>query len=272
MAKLQDLFSQARRTQSGGGMGFLSKARTESKPHVASLVVEFPTVVAGSAEAALKAGADGLLFAWNGKDTTQLETSLETIKQEIESARTLQEELVAGLRLTGGWETLTRESLLQIKEQGIQYIVLPLNAPAHLLALETKEVEKVVTVPLHATGQDSLSRFFVPLATRSLDSLSGIGALLADFGFKSTPGALTIEDVAYYRGLRETVRYPIFIPVRGELNEADAHTLKLLGIQAALLTASSSVETTAQQIKNVRELLEKLFQEEKDIPAPSIRR
>jgi hypothetical protein len=170
MAKLQDLFSQARRTQSGGGMGFLSKARTESKPHVASLVVEFPTVVAGSAEAALKAGADGLLFTWNGKDSTQLET----IKQEIESARALQEELVAGLRLTGGWESLTRESLLQIKEQGIQYIVLPLNAPAHLLALETKEVEKVVTVPLHATGQDSLSRFFVPLATRSLDFLSGI--------------------------------------------------------------------------------------------------
>jgi hypothetical protein len=268
MAKLQDLFSQARRTQSGGGMGFLSKNKTESKPHVASLVVEFPTVVAGSAEAALKAGADGLLFAWNGKDTTQLET----IKQEIESAHALQEELVAGLRLTGGWEKLTRESLLQIKEQGIQYIVLPLNAPAHLLALETKEVEKVVTVPLQATGQDNLSRFFVPLSIRSLDSLTGIGALLADFGFKSTPGALTIEDVAYYRGLRETARYPIFIPVGGELNEADAHTLKLLGIQAALLTASSSVETTTQQIKHVRALLEKLFQEEKDVPSPGIRR
>ncbi len=270
MAKLQDLFSQARRTQSGGGMGFLSKNKTESKPHAASLVVEFPTVTAGSAEAALKAGADGLLFAWNGKDTAQLES----IKQEITSARALQEELVAGLRLTGGWGTLTREDLLQIKEQGIQYIVLPLNAPAHLLALESKELEKVVTVPLQATGQDNLSRFFIPLAIRSLDALNGIGALLVDFGFKSSPGALTIEDVAYYRGLREAARYPVFVPVEGELNEADAHTLKILGIQAALLTASASVETTTQQIKNVRELLEKLSQEEKekDTPPPSIRR
>jgi hypothetical protein len=268
MAKLQDLFSQARRTQSGGGMGFLSKNKAESKPHAASLVVEFPNVVAGNAEAALKAGADGLLFTWNGKDTAQFEI----IKQEITSARSLQEELVAGLRLTGGWDNLTRESLLQIKEQGIQYIILPLNAPAHLLALETKEVEKVVAVPLYTTAQDNLSRFFVPLAIRSLDTLTGIGALLADFGFKTTPGALTIEDVAYYRGLREAARYPIFVPIQGELTEEDAHTLKILGIQGAILTASASVETTTQQIKNVRELLEKLSQEEKDVSPPSIRR
>ena len=61
MAKLQDLFSQARRAQSGSGIGFLGKSKPESKPHAASLVVEFPIVVAGNAEAAVKAGADGLL-------------------------------------------------------------------------------------------------------------------------------------------------------------------------------------------------------------------
>src|SRR5436305_14654540 len=100
MAKLQDLFSQARRAQSGSGIGFLGKSKPESKPHTASVVVEFPTVAAGSAEAVVKAGADGLLFAWNGTDTAQLEA----IQQEITSARTQNEDLVTGLHLTGGWE------------------------------------------------------------------------------------------------------------------------------------------------------------------------
>jgi hypothetical protein len=268
MAKLQDLFSQARRAQSGSGIGFLGKSKPESKPHAASLVVEFPTIVAGSAEAAVKAGADGLLFTWNGKDTAQLET----IQQEITSAQSIHEDLVTGLQLTGGWATLTRETLLQIKEKGVQYIILPLNAPAHLLALESKEVEKVITVPLQSGTQDNLTRFFVPLAIRSLAALSGIGAIVADFGFKATPGTLSIEDVAYYHGLREVAHHPAFIRIQGELNEADAHTLKILGIQAVILTASSDAATTTQQVKNIRELLEQLFQEEKDIPAPGIRR
>lgn len=268
MAKLQDLFSQARRAQSGSGIGFLGKSKPESKPHAASLVVELPTVTGGNAEAIIKAGADGLLFTWNGKDTAQLDT----IQQEITSAQAIHEDLVTGLHITGGWETLTREILLQIKERGIQYIILPLNAPAHLLALESKEVEKVITVPLQATTEDNLSRFFVPLAIRSLAALSGIGAIVVDFGFKTAPGALSIEDVAYYHGLREVAHHPAFIRIQDELSEADAHTLKLLGIQAVILTASEAVATTTQQIKKVRELLETLFQEDKDVPAPGIRR
>ena len=68
MAKLHDMFTQARRGQSGGGMGFLGKNRAETKPRAAAIVVEFPQITAGSAEAALKAGADGLLFRWDGKE------------------------------------------------------------------------------------------------------------------------------------------------------------------------------------------------------------
>ncbi|HEY4387111.1 MAG TPA: hypothetical protein VGN34_21860, partial [Ktedonobacteraceae bacterium] len=79
MPKLQDMFTQARRAQSGGGMGFLGKNKSETKPKAAALVVEFPTVQTGGAEAALKAGADGLLFTWDGKD----KAVLEAIKEEI---------------------------------------------------------------------------------------------------------------------------------------------------------------------------------------------
>src|SRR5947207_157155 len=106
MAKLQELFTQARRGQSGGGMGFLGKNRAEVKARSAALVVDFPRVTAGNAEAALKAGADGLLFNWDGKD----EAVLETLKKEIESAKTSNEQLVCGLRLTGNLAQVDRET------------------------------------------------------------------------------------------------------------------------------------------------------------------
>src|ERR1022692_2146101 len=72
MAKLQDMFTQARRAQNAGGMGFLGKNKSETKPRAAALVVEFPTVQPGGAEAVLKAGADGLLFTWDGKNKATL--------------------------------------------------------------------------------------------------------------------------------------------------------------------------------------------------------
>src|SRR5579859_5964771 len=131
MTKLQELFTQARRGQSGGGMGFLGKNKTEVKARSAALVVDFPHVTTGSVEAALKAGADGILFNWDGKD----EAALETFKQEIESGKASNEQLVSGLRLTGNLAQIDRETFTTIKEQGFQYILLPFNAPARLLAL-----------------------------------------------------------------------------------------------------------------------------------------
>jgi hypothetical protein len=51
------------------------------------------------------------------------------------------------------------------------------------------------------------------------------------------------------------------------MNEADAYTLMTLGIQAVILAASKNEETTRQQIAALRELLEKIHQEEKETPS-----
>src|SRR5947209_1386077 len=144
MAKLHDMFTQARRAQGGSGLGFVGKNKPTSKPRAAALVVEFADFDAGSAEAAIKAGADGLLFTWNGKDTSLLDT----LKQAIDSAKSGSENVVCGLNITGGWEKLERENLEHFKEQGVNYIVLPMHAPARLLALEIKDLELVVSVPM----------------------------------------------------------------------------------------------------------------------------
>lgn len=257
MAKLQDLFTQARRTQGGGGLGFLGKNRGESKPHAAALVVAFPQITAGDAEVALKAGADGLLFTWDGKSTAQLDA----LKQEIEAAKTANEQVVTGLQITGGWDNLTRESLTQIKEQGIQYIVLPFNSPARLLALEEKDLEKVVTVPVR---KDDLYPIFI----RNLSAFDGISGVLLDFEVTSAFGSLTIEESLQYRAVREALRFPAFIRINNDIDEAEAYTLLALGTQAVILTASEGREATRQQVQSVRTVLEKVHKEDtKDSPS-----
>jgi hypothetical protein len=250
MAKLQDLFKQAQRSQNSGSIGFLGKNKAESKAHAAALVVEFPKIIAGSSEAVLKAGADGLLFTWDGQNDSQLEL----LKKEIDSAKAGNESLILGLRLTGNLETLERERLSAIKELGIQYVILPFNAPVRLLAQE-KELEKVVTVPLRTDD-------FYPIFIRNLAAFDGISAVLLDFDASEHLGTLTIEDALNYQAVRDAVRFPAFFSVPNDLSEDDFYTLKTVGIQAVLLTADDKGDTTS--IKSLRELLEHVYQEEKD--------
>jgi hypothetical protein len=253
MAKLQTMFTQAKRGQT---VGFLGKTKTESKAHAAALVVHLPKIVAGYAEAVQKAGADGLLFTWDGKNSS----TLETLKSEIESAHANNEDLVSGLHITGHWDQIDNESLTKIKESGIQYIILPLDAPARLLSLEAKDIEKVVTVPMRSGDM-------YPLFIRNLATLEGISAVLLDFNLKENIGSLTIENILHYQAIREAVRFPAFINVPGDLSEADAYTLKTLGVQAVVLTASSDQEETQEHIKAIHTILEKISQEENEANA-----
>jgi len=253
MAKLQDLFSQARRAQSSSGMGFIGKSKTGTKPHAAALVVEFPKLSAGRTEAVLKAGADGVLYTWDGKDTPVLDL----IKQEVASARASNEQHVAGLRITGALDTLNREVLTSIKELGIAYILLPFEAPARLLGVDVKDLEKIVSVPVRSGD-------LYPVFIRPLASLGGISAVHLELEFPKEFGSLTIEEVLHYKGVREAVHVPALLNVPTDLDEDSAHTLAVLGAQAVILTAASSEATTTKQITALRGLLEKLYQEEKE--------
>ncbi|GHO83078.1 hypothetical protein [Dictyobacter formicarum] len=259
MAKLQDMFTQAHRAQSGGGMGFVGKNRAERKARAAALVVEQDKIAAGSAEAALKAGADGILFKWDGKDTDQFDT----LKKEIEAAKAQKESTVTGLHITEGLDGLTAASLRELKDVGVQYIILPFNAPARLLALETKDLEKVIVVPMREDEN-------YPLYIRNLTAFEHIAAVLLDFGLTEKVGQLTIEEILGYRAVREAVRFPAFIYVNSTLSEEDAYTINTLGIQAVILAAKDNGDATRQQIKSLSELLEKVHQDESDKDTPSL--
>jgi hypothetical protein len=257
MAKLSDMFTQARRAQSGSSMGFLGKNRTEVKPRAAALVVEFSTIDAGSAESAIKAGADGLLFAWDGTDTA----ALATFKECIEAAKSSDENAIFGLHITHGWDTLSHDSLEQLKEQGVNYIILPLSAPARLLAMHVKDLELVVTVPMRVGDM-------YPLFIHNLTAFDTIAAVQLDFGLSNRISDLSIEEIIQYRAVRESVRFPALLDIPDDVSEADAFTLTTLGIQALILTATPDTDENTRNIKAVRELLEKVYQEEKDKKNP----
>ncbi len=258
MSKLLDMFTQARRGQSSAGMGFLGKNRSETKPRAAALVVELASIEAGSAEAALKAGADGLLFAWDGKDINWLNT----LKNSIDATKTSNDKTVYGLHITNDWGKLTRESLEQLRDYGISFVVLPLQAPARVLALQVKDLDMVISIPMREGD-------LYPIFIRNLTAFDNIVAVQLDFGLGNSLGEMTIEDVLQYRAVREAVRFPALLKVKANMTEADAYTLTTLGVQAVILTASASDEQTRQQIKAVYELLEKSHQEDKD-KAPTV--
>lgn len=254
MAKLHDMFTQAQRAQSSGGIGFVGKNKPLTKPRAAALVVEFPDINAGDAESAIKSGADGLLFTWDGTDAS----SLETLKEAIDAAQTSGETVVCGLYITGGWENLERENFEHLKELGVNYIVLPLEAPARLLALQIKDLELVVSVPMHSGDM-------YPIFIRNLTAFDNIAAVRLDFSLSEDISNMSIDDILHYRAVREAVRFPALLNVQNDLSETGAYTLMTLGVQALVLTASRSDAATKKQIKALRELLEKVHIDEKEL-------
>lgn len=258
MSKLLDMFTQAHRTHSSSGMGFVGKNKPAIKPRAAALIVELTTIDAASAETTIRAGADGLIFTWDGKDTSELEA----LKQAIDAAQTSSEHIACGLHLTGGWDKIDHQSLDQLKSLGVNYIVLPLDAPARLLTLKSKEIELVVTVPMREGNM-------YPLFIRNVTAFSNITAVRLDFQLAGEVGTMTIEDALHYRAVREAVQFPALLNIRGTINETDAYTLLTLGIQALILTVSDGGAKTQKQIKALRELLEKVYQDDKEKGTPT---
>ncbi|HJT57968.1 MAG TPA: hypothetical protein VJ761_15805 [Ktedonobacteraceae bacterium] len=253
MGKLQDLFTQVRRAQSSGGIGFVGKSKPLTKPRAAALVVALNDFDAGTAEAAVKAGADGLLFSWDGKNAPELET----LSKTIEAAQTGNENLICGLSITGGWDQLERENVEHLKELGLNFVVIPLQAPARLLALKIKDLELAVSVPMREGDM-------YPIFIRNLTAFDNIAAVQLDFWLAGEVSSMSIEDVLHYRAVREAVRYPALLNVRENMTEDDAFTFMTLGVQAVILTPSGTGAKMSEQIQSLREVLEKVHQDEKE--------
>ena len=145
--------------------------------------------------------------------------------------------LSIGLSITGGWENLERENFEHLKESGVNYVLLPLEAPARLLSLQIKDLELAVSVPMHSGDM-------YPIFIRNLTAFDNISAVRLDFSLSEDISSMSIEDVLHYRAVREAVRFPALLNVQSDLDEAGAYTLLALGVQAMILTASENNDTT----------------------------
>jgi len=255
MGKLSELFAQVHKARSGKGIGFVGKNLPARKPRAGALLVACNSRDAGNAEAAIKTGADGLIFAWDEASTKERES----LRKAIEAAQTAGEGVICGLQINGGWATLTRKDFESFKELGLSFLILPLHAPARLLTLRVKDLEPVVSVPMREGD-------LYPLFIRNLSAFENMAAIDLDFGLNSEVGKMSIEDVLHYRAVREAVRTPALVHVKGTPDEDDIHTLLALGIQAVVLAESKETATTSKQIQALRELLEKAHEDEQDEP------
>ena len=190
-----------------------------------------------------------MIFAWKGDGSTA------ALGKAVEAAQAAGEDVLCGLRLTAGWEKLDRKDFEQFKDLGLSFIVLPLNAPARLLALRVKELEAVVSVPMRE-GE------LYPVFIRNLSAFENVAAVHLDFGLSSEVSSMSIEDVLHYRAVREAVHAPALVHVKGTPNEDDAYALLTLGIQAVVLAEGKDVASTGQQIRSLHDLLEKVHQDD----------
>ena len=252
MTKLIEMFAQARRAQSGGGIGFVGKNKPAAKPRAAAVVVSFTTPDVSRVEAAIKAGADGLLFTWDGE-----QASLEGLQKAIDVAQAGEEKVLSGLYITGGWDEIERETFEHLKELHVGYVILPISAPARLLALQVKDLELVVSVPMQE-GE------LYPIFMRNLAAFEGLAAVNLDFHLQGTISNLSIEDVLRYRAVRDAVRFPAMLNVDSDISEADAYTLLTLGVQAMVIAADTSSEKIRQHVRQMRILLEQVFHEDRE--------
>lgn len=253
MGKLSELFAQVRKARSGKGIGFVGKNTPATKPRAAALLVDLSGMDAGKAEAAMKAGADGLIFTWNGQGSL----NTDSLRKAAEAARAAGEGAICGLNITGGWDKLARKDFEEFKDLGLNFVLLPLQAPARLLALRVKDLESVVSVPMRE-GE------MYPVFIRNLSAFEHVAAIHLDFGLSSDVSNMSIEDVLHYRAVREAVHAPALVHVKGTPDEDDAYTLLTLGIQAMILSEDKDTAATSQQISALRELLEKVYQDDKD--------
>ena len=103
-----------------------------------------------------------------------------------------------------------------------------------------------------------------PIFIRNLTTFEGLAAVRLDFDLQDTISSMTIENILRYRAVRDAVRFPAMLNVDSDISEADAYTLLTLGVQALVIPADKSSEKTKQHIKQIHDLLEKVYHEDSD--------
>jgi hypothetical protein len=226
---------------SGGGFGFAGRAASSShKPRPAAVLITLNSADAASAEAAAKAGVDGVLITgWTpGSDIGRLKSAL------------LSSGTLWGVEYAGG--PSGDGVLAAAAEAGASFVVIGPSAPASVLFDEVDQLDVVVSIE---APKDDLSLLLV----RAENLLPAQAALVSLVGDLSPLGKLTVTEFARQRWVFEALRFPALVMLNEAPQAETVRTLVRLGADGLIIAgAGGKPETLAKQVQALGEMLEAL--------------
>jgi hypothetical protein len=240
MGKLVEKLHQVGQA-SGGGFGFAGRAASSSrKPRPAAVLITLNSEDAASAEAAAKAGVDGVLITgWTpGGDIGRLKSAL------------LSSGTLWGVEYAGG--PSGDGVLAAAADAGASFVVIGPSAPAAVLFDEVDQLDLVVSIE---APKDDLSLLLV----RAENLLPAQAALVSLAGDSSSLGKLTVTEFARQRWVFETLRFPALVMLNEAPQAETVRTLVRLGADGLIVAgAGGKPEMLAKQVQALGEMLEAL--------------
>jgi hypothetical protein len=240
MGKLVEKLEQVGQA-SGGGMGFLGRSHAQTRAaRPAAVLVTLAASDKAAAEAAAKAGVDGVIVAgWKpGSAVSALTSALGATGA------------VWGVEVSG--DTAPSAGLLAAAhDDGAAFVVIAPTAPARLLL---EEVEKLDVVVMVDPPKDDLSL----LIMRADNLLPAQVALLRSRFTNADLAGMQVEDFARLRLVFEGLRFPTLVSLKEAPAAEHVRLLVRLGSDGLVLSADGlAADRVGAAVTALREELEK---------------
>jgi hypothetical protein len=238
MGKLVEKLHQVSQA-TGTTIGFLGGRAPAQKPRPAALLVALDVAETALAEAALKAGADGLILTnWTPSG------GLGGLKSVLAP-----KEVVWGVELAAAGTDA--DVLKRAAEAGAAFAILDPSAPARSLFGEIEKFDLVAGVEM-PTSELGL------VLIRSQGLLPAQVGLLRPEMAQRDVARMTVADYARLRVVVESLRFPVLLALQAAPDEQDVSTLVHLGIAGLVLKGQGvSAQQLGAQVQALRETLEK---------------
>ncbi len=241
MGKLVEKLHQVSQS-TGNRFGFMGRADAQAHPpRPAALLVALGAGDIATAEASIKAGADGILITdWSPN------SDIGRMKAALQPSGTLWGVEYAGAPVAP--EGVQKAAA----EAGAGFLLVGPSAPAAVLFDEDQRLDLMVVVDI---PRDDLAL----LLLRSENLLPAHAALIQLPSNPATLSKMTVNEFASLRWVFETVRFPTLV----RLNEAvQAETVKALvhlGAEGIILSGTTGKsEAVAKQVQMIGETLQTL--------------
>ncbi|HEU0026942.1 MAG TPA: hypothetical protein VFQ25_07480 [Ktedonobacterales bacterium] len=224
---------------SSGSLGFMPRRDSGAPARPAAILVTLRATDTGAAEAATKAGADGIIIAgWKPS------ANVSAIKAVAESGAA-----VWGVKYDGAGDD---EPMKAAREAGAAFILLGEDAAAGVLFDEAGQTDRVISIAAPQSEMDLLT-------LRVLNALPAQAALVTLPAGASDLSALPVPAFAQLAIMGESLRFPLLAMVNDAPDMRASRALIRLGMDGVVLSGVGVEEDLlAGQVRAVHADLEKI--------------